>query len=404
MITFCQVDSTTRNSKSKPRPNLYRAICVLLPIALSISIAGCADWIPRPDPNPDTPYGHDPKSTPGKTATDEDAKSELQNFLELDKAARTSNLSSDIVKYLNQGFGLSDRMCSEWFNSLEASRETSEFRQGTTALTGTMAGTLMALFKSAPNEIGAAVAVFGGIDGWFKLGKATFFLTPKLGTVHDKIQGLRDSMATDIKGNTTITSSYELSYRALARYQDTCGMLALQRFVDTATDLAKYDYTPAGELDPATKAQLLSLSKQYLTDIAWPDTSADIDPSIWRQIYIVRFETDLATKSKFPTAGIAAQLQTAYKAADAGKMADADKILAAIGSLLKVQKDVDQAKKRVLEIQGEKAAKLRDAPDSKRVQQIDLEESIALSALAATLSGSGAQSGFGQVRIISTQQ
>jgi hypothetical protein len=193
----------------------------LLTASITIGAAGCSAWIPRPDPNPDNPYGNDPRSSPGQYETESatDAPSEVQHFLKLDKAARASNATStDLIQYLNGGFALSDRMCSEWFASLEGYRETSEFRQGTTALTGTLTATLMGLFKSAPNEIGAAAAIFGGVDGWYKLGKATFFLTPKLGTVQSKLQTLQDTMADDIRGNTTIAASYELSRRALLSF------------------------------------------------------------------------------------------------------------------------------------------------------------------------------------------
>ncbi len=393
------------------------AICfarLLATLTLAV-IAGCAAWIPRPDPNPDDPYGNDPRASPGKYETDSqtDAPSEVAYFLKLDKAASASGAASTtIIQYLNGGFALSDRMCSEWFASLEASRESAEYRQGTAAITGALTATLMGLFKSAPNEIAAAAAVFGGVNSWYNMSKTTFFLTPKLGTVRDKTQALRDAMADDIRSNATITTSYELSRRALVKYQDTCGMLALQRFVDTATDLAKYDYTPAGQLDATTAAKLKTLSAQLLQTIAWPDTTADIDSSVWKQLYVLQFDHALASELGYPKAGIASQLNAAYSdLTDATKKKTADQLLAAIGALLNVQKDVDATRKSVADIHSEADRKLkalsipgRPEADAAAADEIAADRSAKLENLSERLlNASTSRANLGEVRIISGQ-
>lgn len=315
--------------------------------------------------------------SPGKVSSDaegasstntQDAPTEVRIFLERDKRAQQPGSSrSDVISYLDSGFGLSDRMCSEWFNSIEASRESAEYREGTAALTGALTGTLMGLFKSAPNEIGAAAAVFGGVSSWYKLGKATFFLTPKLGSVRAKTQDLRDSMANDIRSNADITSSYELARRALVKYQDTCGILALQQFVDTATDLAKYEYTPAGQLDPATQKKLKSLTTKLLKDIAWPDADADIDPTTWGQVYVAQFDAALAGEMGYPKAGTPKQLNDAFSralsaATSESSKSDLETALAAIASLLKLDKAAEEKKSAIQKVVEDKAEELAAVP------------------------------------------
>ena len=355
---------------------LVGSFSIATALVLCSMASGCSSWIPRPEPNPDTPYGHDPRASPGKLADDSrsnrDVPSAVQLFLERDNAAQQSGSSSaDILKYLDSGFGLSDTMCSEWFNSIEASRESAEYREGTAGLTGALTGTLMGLFKSAPNEIGAAAAVFGGVSSWYKLGKATFFLTPKLGTVRTKTRELRESMANDIRSNETIVSSYELARRALVQYQDTCGILALQQFVENATDLAKYEYTPAGQLDPAIREKLKVLATKLLKQIAWPDPDADIAPEIWGQVYVTQFDPELAGKMDYPKAGTARQLNEAFskalaaaasEPANSDPKSDLETQLVAIASLLKLDKAADDKKKAFQELSDEEARELAAIP------------------------------------------
>jgi hypothetical protein len=358
----------------------------LLPVIIgSLMLTACASNIPRPAPFPDSPYGHEPREAKEEKFNIEDPDnptgtidvtpiSEVKYFLALDSSARKAGVDPQKnLRYLNSGFGISDRMCSEWFSSLETSRQTAEYRQGTAALTGTMTGTVMGLFKSASREVGAAAAVFGGINGWYDMGKATFFLTPKLGTVQTKLAELRDAMANDFRQDSAITASYERAHQALSRYQDSCGTLELQRFIDSAAEIAKYEYKPAGALDPGTNIQVGALTVEFLKAIQWPVSNARIDPRTLKKLYFFRFEPDLATKLAYDKDALVVQLNSSYPAEGSTNRVAADRLLASIGSLLNVQADIERARAETSAIETDTQQKIAALQPSETMTAAQIE-------------------------------
>jgi hypothetical protein len=122
---------------------------------------------------------------------------------------------------------------------------------------------------------------------------------------------------------------------------------------------------------------------------------------------MVQFESTLATTLGYPTPGLAAQLNSAYVAAvaDAAKKQAADQTLAATGTLLKVQKTVDTAKKSASDIRNSAVAKLNTLanPADPQAAVIRANAIEALRSLGQSLNTAAIQSGLGEVRIISAQ-
>jgi hypothetical protein len=322
--------------------------------ALVVLVSGCQTWVPRPPIASKTVYGPDAAASPGKIQQPQEspqkgvAQSELSHFLYLDNKARQDGAQTeDLFKYLESGIALSDRLCADWFTALEDSRQTSEFRQGTFSISGTTTGALLGLFKAAPEEIGAVAALFGGIDSWFNMGKATFFLTPKIGTLQEKLSSLRREMSDEAVGNARTWASYQAAYRFLIDYGKTCTALELQRFVDSATELAKYEWKPRGEIDVQTAIQLDLLSSQLATSIKW--RSLKLGQGELRELYILVFHSDVAATLKLPTP-VGQILKKAYDESGERKE-EATKTLAAIGTLLELEKEIERVAPGVSEVE-----------------------------------------------------
>lgn len=288
-------------SSSKLGHYCDRLLFVRLILALAIlALSGCSTYYGPPPSFSDLPsssddkpkvkfkYPKDEKSKTDKHETNGDVtekpvklilSSPESRLLEQAAKAEQNIQDKSIYAFVDAGITYSDVMFDRLFDSFKVRQDKIRYDQNLLNIVFSGAVGILGLTGSDSKALGILGVTQSTLNSDFQNYSAVYLLSPALGQLHDKLVDARRTLAAQLLAKAK-NMTFDAARRELSAYHHTGSLLAIQEYLRSSVDVAKFTVTNEAGLAKQSEVERLSLQLRDVLKLDSFDATAALALSL----------------------------------------------------------------------------------------------------------------------------